>query len=401
MKLTQRTVAAITLPPDKTDAIYFDDALPSFGLRLRAGGSRQFVLCYRIGAKQRRFTIGSTTLFKVEEARDKARALLQRIRDHHDPQVEKAEAKARAGDTFIAAARRYLVRQKDRLRPRSYVETERYLLSHWEVLHPLPLGNIDRRTIAARLSEIATTSGPVAADRARGEIMAVFAWAMKEGLIDANPALATNTHSVAKARDRVLNSAELAEIWRAAGDDAFGTIVKLLILTGQRRTEIGALRWSEVDFAAQMIRLPAERCKNGRANDTALAAPALRLLQARPRRIGPMDFVFGANGFGCYSAAKPALDQRIAGARQAAGVEPMPPWVLHDLRRSVATGMAELGVAPHVIEAVLNHVSGHKRGVAGIYNRASYDKEKRAALDRWADHVLAAVEGRAVVPLRA
>jgi integrase len=178
----------------------------------------------------------------------------------------------------------------------------------------------------------------------------------------------------------------------------------VLILTGQRRNEIGGLRWSEVDFPARLIRLPAERTKNGRANDTPLAEPAVRLLQARPRRIGPKDFVFGVTtGFGAYSAAKAALNERLAEARRAAGAATMPPWVLHDLRRSVATGMAELGVQPHVIEAVLNHVSGHKAGVAGVYNRAVYDKEKRAALDRWADHVLAAVEGRDtnVVPMRA
>jgi integrase len=186
---------------------------------------------------------------------------------------------------------------------------------------------------------------------------------------------------------------------------ADGAIIRLLMLTGQRREEIGALRWSEMDFPGQALRLPAERTKNGRANDTPLADIGVRLLQAMPRRIGPKDFVFGttANDFGRYSAAKAALDQRIAEARQAAGAAPMAPWVLHDLRRSAATGMAELGVQPHVVEAVLNHVSGHKAGVAGVYNRAVYEREKKAALDLWAAHVLGLVEGRIpnVVPLRA
>jgi integrase len=278
-------------------------------------------------------------------------------------------------------------------------------LCHWELLHPLPLANIDRRAIAARLSEIAATSGPAAADRARGELLALFGWAMKEGLVDSNPALATNTHRTTKARTRVLSGAELAEVWRSAGEDAYGTIVKLLILTGQRRDEVGALPRKEIDFVARLIRLPAERCKNHRPHDVPLSDPAVRLLQAMPRRIGPMDFVFGttANGFGGWSAAKAVLDQRLAVARQEAGAEPMARWTLHDLRRSVATGMAELGVTPHVVEAVLNHVSGHKAGIAGVYNRASYDKEKRAALAMWADHVIAAVEGRNtnVVPMRA
>jgi integrase len=405
VRLTQRTVAALTLPPGKADAIYFDDDLPSFGLRIREGGSRMFVVCYKIGAKQRRVTLGSTAILKVEAAREKARDLLATVRLGGDPAGAKAEARARAGDTCEAAIRRYLIHQKARLRPRSYIASEHYLLTKFEPLHPLPLAAISRRMVAERISQIATDSGPSAADRARVALSSLFAWAMREGLVEANPVIATNKHSSGKGRERVLSEAELVEVWRAAGNDAYSTILKLLILTGQRREEIGALRWSEIDFAAQMIRLPAERVKNGRAHDVPLADPAMRLLQAVPRRIGPRDFVFGAaTGFCNYTVPKRALDQRIAAVRQAAGIAPMAPWVLHDLRRSLATGLGErLGVAPHVVEAILNHIDGHKRGVAGVYNRAVYEKEKRAALCAWADHVLAAVEDRTdkVVPLRA
>jgi integrase len=406
MKLTQRTVAALTLPPGKADAIYFDDALPSFGIRLRERGSRMFVVCYRIGAKQRRITLGSTAILKVDAARGKAAELLAAVRLGRDPASEKAEARARAGDTFEAAIRRYLIRQKERLRPRSYSAAEFYLLTHFGPLHPLPVAGINRRTIAERLSEIATSSGPSAADRARATLSAFFAWALREGLVEANPVVATNRHAPAKGRERVLTDTELAEVWHAAGDGPYGTILKLLILTGQRREEIGAVRWSETDFAARLIRLPSERTKNGRPHDVPLAEPAMRLLQAIPRRISQPDFVFGTSstGFCGYSISKAALDERIAAVRLAAGTAPMIPWTLHDLRRSVATGMGEsLGVAPHVVEAILNHVSGHKKGVAGVYNRATYEKEKRAALAMWADHLLATVEGCAdkIVPLRA
>jgi integrase len=287
------------------------------------------------------------------------------------------------------------------LRTNSYRSEERYLLEHFQQLHAIPLTRIDRRTVAARLSEIATSSGPSAADRARASLSAFLSWTAKEGLVETNPVAFTNTHRVRKARDRVLSQAELVEVWRAAGDDAYGTIVKLLILTGQRREEIGALPWHEIDFPARLIRLSGERTKNHRPHDVPLSEPAVALLQAMPR-IGA--FVFGgtaSHGFSSFTEGKAKLDQRLAAAHQE---EPMRPWVLHDVRRSVATHMAETGIAqPHVIEAVLNHSSGHKAGVAGVYNRASYDKEKRAALDRWADHVLAAVEGRDnnVVPLRA
>ena len=260
---------------------------------------------------------------------------------------------------------------------------------------------MDRRTIAQRLTEIATTSGPSAADRARATLSALFTWALGEGLADANPALATNRQTTGKGRERVLSDGELVEVWRHAGDRAYGTILKLLILTGQRREEIGGLRWSEIDFAANVIRLPAARTKNGEPHDVPLSAPALRLLEAIPR-IGPAVFSARGAGFAGYSVPKRVLDQRIAAARQAAGADPMLPWVLHDLRR-VATDMAEIGIAPHIVEAILNHTSGHKRGVAGVYNKAVYAVEKRSALLRWADHVLAALEGRTatVVPMRA
>jgi integrase len=216
-------------------------------------------------------------------------------------------------------------------------------------------------------------------------LSAFFAWAMREGLTETNPVIGTSRPYDRGGRERVLSESELAQVWHAAGDDHYGAIVKLLILTGLRREEIGGLRWSEVGLSAGLIQLPPRRTKNGRAHIVPLSDPAITLLRAVPRRAG-RDLVFGlgSNGPSSYSKSKRALDQRLSIA----------PWVIHDLRRSVATHMAELGIQPHIIEAILNHVSGHKAGVAGIYNRASYDREKRAALDRWADHLLAAVEGR-------
>jgi hypothetical protein len=201
---------------------------------------------------------------------------------------------------------------------------------------------------------------------------------MKEGLVDSNPVIATNRHGANKPRERVLTMGEIAEIWHASGNGPYGAIVKLLILTGQRRTEIGSLCWREIDVPARLIRLPGERCKNHRPHDVPLSDPAMELMQATPR-VG--EFVFGTTpiGFSPYADGKHDLDERIAIAR---GPEPMPPWVLHDLRRSVATHMAEIGVQPHIVEAVLNHTSGHKNGVAGVYNRATYVEEKRQALCR-------------------
>ena len=205
------------------------------------------------------------------------------------------------------------------------------------------------------------------------------------------------TRRGAKDRDRVLAEAELVEIWHALPETIYGTTIKLLMLTGQRREEIGRLRWSEIDLTGKVIRLPAERVKNGTAHDVPLSPQAMGLLQAQPRRIGLQDFVLGTAGGIGYSTPKRDLDARINGARAARGLAPLAPWVHHDLRRSMATHMAEkLDIDPHIVEAVLNHVSGHKRGVAGVYNRAVYERKKREALDRWGAYVEALVTGPAV-----
>jgi integrase len=169
-------------------------------------------------------------------------------------------------------------------------------------LHAMPLAKVDRRAVAVQLDKLVADCGPAAADRARSVLSAFFVWAMKQGLVEQNPVIATDRPYDRKGRERVLSEVELAQIWRAAGGDSHGTIVKLLVLTGQRREEIGCLRWSEVDFPARLIRLPPERVKNGRPHDVPLSGPALALLSAMPQIAG-RDPVFGsgANGLGAYS----------------------------------------------------------------------------------------------------
>jgi integrase len=188
----------------------------------------------------------------------------------------------------------------------------------------------------------------------------------------------------------VLTDRELAAIWNAC-DDSSGRIVRLMILTACRRQEIGGLKWSEIDTDRGSVTIDAARTKNHRSLTLTLPPAALAILASVPRR-GEAVFS-GDDAFQSWSALKARLDV----------VSGVSAWVFHDLRRSAATKMADLGVQPHVIEQILNHQSGHKRGPAGIYNRSSYDREVRAALALWGEHVLAIVEGRAskVVPLRA
>jgi integrase len=406
MRLTQTVVNNLQLPPGKNDFIVFDEKLSCFGLRIREGGSRKFVVQYKLGALTRRMTLGSTAVLTAQEAYEAARKILAEITlTGKDPAGEKQVNKAQAGETFSVVVKRFLQKQKASLRAKTYIGTERYLLNHCASFHPLPLTHVSKRMIAERVSQIATDSGPSAADQCRAKLSAFFAWAMREGLVDANPVIATNTHGSDKGRERVLSIPELVEVWHAAEatNPKYAALIKLLILTGQRRTEIGSLAWGEVDLAEKVIRLPAERTKNGVAHLIPLAFAAQVMIEELPR-IG--KFVLGntPTGFSSYSRGKASLDEKIAANRKAQGREDMPAWTIHDLRRSLATHMNELGIAqPHIVEAVLNHVGGHKAGVAGTYNRATYENEKRKALDTWADKVTAAVEDRGtnIVPLRA
>jgi integrase len=186
-------------------------------------------------------------------------------------------------------------------------------------------------------------------------------------------------------------------VWRAAGDDDFGRIVKLLALTGQRRTEVGGMRWSEIDLGGSTWVIPKERSKNKREHKVPLAELALNVIRAVPTVVC-RDLLFGARtdrGFTSWNEHKRKLDARLG--------DQVRPWTLHDLRRTFCTRLADLGVLPHVIEVAVNHQSGHKRGPAGIYNRSKYAAAVQKAVSLWDRHVTALIEGREeqkVVPIR-
>jgi integrase len=390
MRLTAPNAAKIKLGSGKSEVIVFDDALRGFGLRVRAGGKRTWIVQYRVGSKQRRVSLGSVESLDADEARKAAKATLAKVHLGADPQIEKAEARARASATLGAFVDGYLERAKQRLRPRSFLEFQRHLLQQWAPLHRLPIHTIQRLHIATRLSQIAQDSGPFAANTARVTLSAFFKWAMGEGLVENNPVIGTNRPAENVARERVLTNDELRLVWRTAGNGEYGAIVRLLILTGQRREEVGGMLWQEIDLDKALWSIGSERSKNSLAHDVPLSAAAIAVIQEIPNREG-RELVFGSRSgpFQGWSKAKAALDQRMA-----ALLEPTTPWRLHDIRRTVATRMADLGVLPHVIEAVLNHISGHKAGVAGVYNRATYAAEKQKALELWSEHVSSVIQDR-------
>ena len=334
-------------------------------------------------------TLGAVAGLPLKDARQKASRIVADARDGKDPLEERDAAKAKAADTFGALVRLYLEqRAKPRQRPRTYAETERYLLKHLAPLHGRPVASVTRRDVATRLEEIARDHGPIAANRARSYLNGCFMWAMRRGLVENNPVIGTEAPGEETKRERVLSPAELAAVWKACeGQGDFGAIVRLLMLTGARRDEVAELRWSEIDLDNALWTLPAERSKNKRQHEVPLSSAAVTLLRGRDRR---GDYVFTSRGgrraFSGYSTAKAKLDKALG--------EAVAPFVLHDIRRSVVTHMVELGIAPHVVEAAINHVCGHKGGVAGVYNRAVYREPKKAALQAWSDWLEWLVEGR-------
>jgi integrase len=409
MKITATTVDTIQVAGNKAEIIVYDDEIPGFGVRVRKAGSRNFVFTYRFGGNSKRMTLGSAVREAFPGIRKRVLELQALVRLGKDPGALRDANKAQAKDDFKTIADRYLIwlptkvkKNKQPIRARTVGEIERYLLTTAESLHSKPIAGIIRKDIADLLSAVEVNNGAVTANRLRSALSSMFVWAMQQGLCEDNPVNNTLQRGELP-RDRTLvrpktgDMSELVEVWRALGDDAFGDICRMLILSGQRRTEIGGLRWSELDEEMICITIPKERAKNGVEHTLPVSEPMREILARRPRIAGH-DLVFAPQsniGFAGWDAHKKALDERLLQARRAAGREPMAPWGLHDLRRSVATGMAECcGVQPHIVEACLNHISGHKRGVAGVYNHAVYLKEMTAALAMWGEHVLAAVAGK-------
>lgn len=319
----------------------------------------------------------------VEAARERAKQTLARVHLGADPHAERTEANARRVVTLEKVAARYLENAHGRLKRRSYEEVSRHLTKHWAPLSDLPIHKIDRALVAARLDDIAEGSGPIAANRARSSLSALYSYALGMGLADFNPVAGTLKLGQEVKRDHVVADNELRAIWRACGPNDHGRIVRLLLLTAQRRDEVGSMQWAEIDLNSGTWVIPAARSKNRRPHEVPLAPEAVSILREVPRVLG-RDYVFGTGrgGFSGWSKAKRELDLKAN-----ALLPTLIPWRIHDLRRTAATGMANLGVAPHIIEAALNHISGSRAGVAGIYNRATYRDEKRSALSIWAAQV--------------
>jgi integrase len=284
--------------------------------------------------------------------------------------------------TFDQAVTQYLDLKKHEVRASSLRFSTLYLTNekYFGTLHRKPMNRITRSDVSAAIDKITASGKIVTARQARTHLSAFMTWCMQRGHVDQNPVIGSANPAPAESRDRALTNDELAAIWNACGDDDYGRIVKLLMLTGCRRSEIGGLRWSEIND--DIITIPEERTKNGRKHVLPITSMMTTILDSIPRREG-RDPLFGERAEGFTSFDNRSLDDGIA-----------EPWTLHVLRHSVVTGMAELGIEPHIIEAVVNHASGHKGGIAGRYNHATYAPHIKRALGIWSDHIDSIVGGK-------
>lgn len=372
------------LKPDASRIVEtFDGKLPGFAVRTFPSGVKSFVVFYRQQGRQRRMTLGRYPDLSLAEARRQAHRALHGAANGEDPQPEKV-APARQGQAFAAAVETFIKSHCRRFnRPRTAQETARLLrarfVSRWGARDIRDIGRAD---VHAELDRIVDDGTPSAANHALAALRKFFSWAVERGLVDSNPCAQVKKPAPYRSRDRVLSDDELAAVWQAADivGYPYGPIVRLLILTAQRRGEVTDMRWSEIDFEQATWTIPAERTKSNRKQILPLPPSAIAILTSLPQL--DEQRVFPAQGnnentFSGFSRAKRRLDE----------LSHTTDWVVHDLRRTTATGLAKLGVAPHVVERILNHTSGSLGGVAGIYNRFAYGPEMRAALDAWAKHV--------------
>jgi integrase len=410
MKLTQRKIEGLECVAGRKDALFFDDEQRGLAVRVTAAGGRNFLAQYTFAGQKRRVPLGACSAISLDAARKATASILGEVAQGRDPAAARKEVAREAKRTadHEALTLSALIEQWEQIRladrRENYaVEAVRALRFGFAGQLSRPAADLSRRIVVRVLDAMAKDGKIAMASSTAAYGRACFSWAIKRGSLTENPFAALPLAPVEK-RDRVLTDDELRAIWQVTTESgAFNAIVRALILTGQRREEVAGMTWCELAPDRNAWTIPAARAKNGVAHIVPLSAPMHALIAANEPKAedaaagkkGESDapvsgdmYVFQgrAGAFNGFGKAKAALDE-------ACGVEC---WRLHDLRRTVATGLQRLGVRLEVTEAILNHVSGSRAGIVGVYQRHDYAAEKRAALDAWGAHVAALVEAREV-----
>ena len=398
IRLTQLAVTKLA-PPQTGRVVYWDRSLPGFGLRVTAAGAKSWICKTRVGTKQIFETLGTLARVpKVEDARELARASQDKAARGVNPAEERrVETVRAAANTVKAAVERYLAHCDRALKPKTAAEWRRIfahdVLPAWgeRPLAEITKGDVlelvnDKAAMRERKRKGTSGGAAIQAGKMLTRLRTFFGWAVANDLAPTDPTVGVRKPAKEAQRDRVLEDDEIAAFWVATGrlGNPFGPLLRLMLLTAQRESEVAGMRWSEIDGTIWTI--PGNRAKNAKPHIVHLSALALEILGTVPRIVG-QDLLFsgtGARPVSGFSAAKARLDRHMLDALcEDDEAAELPPWTLHDLRRTATTGIARLGIAPHVADKVLNHTAGTIRGVAAVYNRFEYLDERRAALEAW------------------
>lgn len=378
-RITKTVVEQTT--PSTTDVIVHDTDLKGFQLRVTPAGKRSFYVYYRAkGAKlqQRRYKLGDYPKISVQRARELAQAALGKVATGGDPSAERKKERDRLNSGRVdEIVEQFLT--KHALKNRSGSETQRIFRRNvLPVFGKRSIHDITRSDVATLVGDIADTA-PTMANRVLAAVRKFFNWCYANSIIDSSPAEGVDAPSKETVRDRLLNDNELRAVIAAcrATGYPFGSLVELLAVTGQRREEVAAMEWSEIDYQSSTWTIPATRSKNGKAHIVHLSASALRILEAAPRYAQYVFTTTGSTPFQGFGKCKVRLDEASA----------VSDWRLHDLRRTFASGMARLGISPYIADKILNHQSHTMSSTAAVYQRHAFLPERQAAMERWSIHV--------------
>lgn len=421
MDLTTQVVAALKAGPKRREIP--DDSRPGLYVVVQPKtGAKSFAVRYRFGTEWRKVTLGKfgdgglilgetrkdrkARLLRDPDsvspcARERARLILDRVAIGEDPSTER-RGNVGAADLVSNVWSDYADRHLAKKRPATAAAAQRVYRKSLSAWVDRRIGDIGKRDVLDVLDAITAAGHPAAAIRARAVLSKFFAWCRGRDLIRLSPcdgvALESGDDSDEEANARVLSDAEIQKLWKAADVMAypFGGMVKLMLLTGCRREEISAMRDSEIDLDSRTFTLAPARTKNKKTHVVHLSNAAVAIIENLPRVENDTGYLFSTNGktFATgYSKAKKAFDELMT----------IPAWRFHDLRRTMVSGMARIGVELPVIERCVNHISGSFKGIVGVYQKHDYAREKAAAFDAWARHVQGVASGKPgnVVPMKA
>jgi integrase len=380
IKLTKSAIEALPIP--EKDVVHWDSGLPGFGVKVTPQGRKVFIVLYRVagaGSRLRKYTIGPYGHVTLHQARLAAHKVFAAKQEGRDPATEKRNARRRVvTDRVDELLEAYITQHVSQNRSAREISRllRREVGTTWGARS---IHEIGKREVVDIISAIEQRGAPIAANKALKAIKTFLRWCVGRAVLDQSPADGVPLPAKETARDRILTDDELAQVISAARKigNPYGGIVELLALTGQRREEVTRCTWDEFDIDARTWMLPNERTKNAKPHFVHLSDQTMAVLNRAAKR---GNYVFSRTGdrpFNDFSKAKRELD-KLSGVTG---------WRLHDLRRTCVSGMARLGVPPHVADKILNHQAGTISGVAAVYQRHDFIVERKNALERWGAHI--------------